>query len=258
MEWFDLKEALIGFVLVAATVALVYGFAADGYSRKIAETDFEIDQKSKELLEIISTPQITPPPQTLPPVKDNSIDLSNDFCLRCHDKAQVSSFHFPPRIKAIEEKKGRPIRICTSCHGEPVMPVHFNAVQRKIVQCETCHIIGDGGFTVPQKRERDLLICQLCHARGNYIKIHIDGDILEDAPIDSKWIRKREGLQCITCHDKELYGGKGILDIHGENAAKAGSVMGPEPSIEKGIVGGKFFGDAFEAPAEPTTEITVG
>jgi hypothetical protein len=217
-----MKSEFIVVAIVLITVGVVYSFVSLEFVDKISQADSEIEEKSSELIEIWSVRTSTPPPKTPPPPTE--VEVDNEFCLDCHDKAQLESFHYPENIKALEESKGLPLRICTSCHGEPVMPVHFKAIQKEVVECETCHIQGEGGFEVPEKKDEDLLICQLCHARGNYITIHVDGEILKDAEIDSKWIRTREGMDCVDCHNEELYGGKDILTIHEENAAESGIV----------------------------------
>jgi hypothetical protein len=226
-----MKSVFLGAAIVLITFGVVYSFVALEFVDEISQAESQIDEKSSELIGIWSVPTTTPLPQTPTPPKE--IETDNDFCLNCHDKAQTASFHYPEKIKAFEESQGRPVRICTNCHGEPVMPVHFKAIQTEMVKCETCHIRSGGGFEVPQKKDEDLLICQLCHARGNYITIHIDGEILRDAEIDSKWIRNREGLDCTTCHNEELYGGRNILAIHEENAADSGSTRKFEPSTEE-------------------------
>jgi hypothetical protein len=228
-----MKSVFLGVVIVLIAFGVVYSFVALEFEDRISQADSEIQQKSGELIDIWTAPTPTPPPQITPPPKE--IKTDNEFCLNCHDKAQVSSFHYPEKIKSLEESKGLPVQICTSCHGEPVMPVHFKAIRGGVVKCEACHIHGGGGFEVPQKRDEDLLICQLCHARGNYVTIHIDGEILRDAEIDSQWIRKREGLDCTTCHNEELYGGKDILTVHEENAA-ASSFKTKLESIREEIV----------------------
>ncbi len=144
------------------------------------------------------------------------------------------------------------------------MPVHFKAIQRKVVNCETCHLIGGGGFSVPVKKEGDMLICELCHARGNYISIHIYGEILKEAEIDEKWIRQRGGGECIQCHNEALYEGKSILKVHEENASGAESPGVfkqvehlPEMS-QQGMIAPKNISDSWTATLEPTTVIELG
>jgi hypothetical protein len=226
-----MKYAISVTIIVVMSAGLVYGIVSMSYLDDIERLDADISLKSRELA-VLLIPVTTPPPPTTKPPPVESVDLKNELCLRCHDRAQVESFHFPARIKAVEEKKERPIRICTTCHGESAMFVHFAAIQEERLKCETCHIMGGGGFIVPEKGEENLVVCEICHSRGNYIKIHIDGLILEDATIDSKWITKREGGECTICHNEGLYGGRDILKIHAENAADAGTISKTAPSQE--------------------------
>jgi hypothetical protein len=231
-----MKNILLGSILVLFVALLVYGLVTLDFENNISKADIQIEDKSTELIALLSTPVTKPPSPPSTPVPKAEVDLNDEFCFKCHDKTQVSSFHFPERIKAIDEKKGKPISICTTCHGEPVMFVHFSLIQKKIVKCETCHIIDGGGFSVPIKREEDLLVCELCHAGGDYIKIHIDGEILEGAEIDEQWIKKKDGNECIICHGKPLYGSKNILEIHEENAARAGDVSRVRESFVSGAI----------------------
>jgi len=217
---------LVGLVLVLfiLTSSMVYAIVGLKYQGEIERSDQRIESMASELIQLWTEqgseggkPAVAPAPElpSQPPAS---------FCLSCHEKAQVTSFHTPERIKEIDESRGRPVRICTTCHGSPVMPVHYKAIQRGSLKCDACHLIGGGPFTVPEKREGDLLVCQLCHAKGNYITIHIDGEILEGAPIDSKWIKRRPGLACTACHNQEMYGGLSILELHAQRASKAGRV----------------------------------
>jgi|GEM_PF-3368413 len=224
-----MKTELLIIALALITAGSVYSYVAGDYEGRIADMDREIDSKSFELIDIWKAPTPTPPPQTETPLLPE-VETDAEFCLGCHDKEQTASFHYPDQIKTLEEEKGLAVRICTTCHGEPVMPVHFKLIQDKKVKCETCHIRGGGGFEIPQKKEGDLLVCQRCHARGNYVTIHIDGEILKDAEIDSQWITSRVGRECTLCHNRALYGGKDILTIHGENALDAGD---PSPRPRK-------------------------
>lgn len=224
-----MKFWIISAALVIVVAALIYGVIAIEYKGKIREADEKIALHNNELIKFYNTP-ITPPPQidpedALPPSTDTS------FCLTCHEKKHVASFHNPDTILKIDQERGLPVRICTTCHGSPVMPVHFKAIKRDDAKCEACHLRGENtGFIVPKKRDGDLLICQLCHAGGDYIAIHIDGDILKDAEIDDQWIRSRVGRECVLCHNKELYGGMDILDVHAENALKSGFIATPNGS----------------------------
>jgi hypothetical protein len=250
-----MKKVLLPAIVALLTAGIVYGLVARSFTEDIAEANEEIVELNSELLELLTSQdnKSVPTPAPPPPV-DKEVELTLELCFKCHDKGQISSFHYPERIKLIDEEKGRPIRICTTCHGEPVMPVHFSAIQRKVVKCEACHIRGGGGFTVPEKRKEDLLICQLCHARGNYIAIHIDGDILRDAEIDSKWIRKRDGLECTICHGELLYGDRSILDIHQEQASEAGKL--PKKVID--LFGERNRSEEFMETVDATTITEIG
>lgn len=250
-----MKSVVLGAVIVLLTAGVVYGLVSLRYSSEIERTEAEIAARSGELISLLTTPAPPlpePPAPTPRPVERN---LTSGFCLKCHDKEQLSAFHYPERIKALEEAKGRRIRICTTCHGEPVMPVHFKAIQAGRARCEACHIRDGGPFTVPEKKEGDLLICQLCHARGNYITIHVDGNILEDAEIDAKWIRRRPGLECTVCHNEEMYGGRNVLDLHEEALKGAGTTPAGEggASIPSGRVTAEWG-----SPAPPTAVVKVG
>jgi hypothetical protein len=242
-----MKSVFLGAAIVLITIGVVYSFVTLEFEDEISQVESQIDEKSSELIGIWSVPTSTPTPQTPTPPKE--IETDNEFCLNCHDKTQLASFHYPERIKAVEESKGLPVRICTSCHGEPVMSIHFKAIKNNLIKCETCHIRGGGGFEVPQKKDEDLLICQLCHARGNYITIHIDGEILRDAEIDSQWIRNRDGLECTTCHNEELYGGRDILSIHEENTADTGTITKSESKREEAVESGLMDGSVSNSEA---------
>ncbi len=244
----------IVFTLLTAT--MVYGLTAVRYSGEIGKTDEKINRLSLEIVNLSTRPLNLSkfPPITSSPIEID-VELTAKFCFDCHDKGHVESFHYPEMIKQIEEKKGRPVRICTNCHGSPVMPVHFEAIQEKRVQCDACHLRGEGGFTIPEKREEDLLICQLCHARGNYITIHVEGEILQNAEIDSKWITTREGNQCTICHNEDIYRGKDILDIH------SGVALEPlDISLERITdfdSGERNFSPEDWEPSPPTVVITL-
>jgi hypothetical protein len=81
--------------------------------------------------------------------------------------------------------------------------IHLNALEAKQIICETCHDYR-GEFSKPEAGPGQLLVCEVCHSNGNYIKIHIEGNILENAKIDSKWITQGTGHQCDTCHIGEF------------------------------------------------------
>ncbi len=118
-------------------------------------------------------------------------------CIKCH--GDVRSFHTVEIIYRIDQLKGLKPRLCTVCHGQKVHNIHKAALEKTAIICETCHSY-QGEFIKPEAGEDQLLVCEVCHSNGNYIKIHIEGLILENAQIDEEWISRREGHQCDTCH----------------------------------------------------------
>ncbi len=147
-------------------------------------------------------------------------------CLMCHDLEQVRGFHYPERIMQIEEAKGQRRRICINCHGppedsisipDPSKPypsddshphrVHQTKLDTNEITCETCHEY-QGKYRFPKPQEGQLLVCELCHADGNFITIHIDGKILEDAQVDPIWIKEGGKHKCQECHWGD------VVDIH--------------------------------------------
>ncbi len=118
-------------------------------------------------------------------------------CLQCH--GDVKPFHTAEVIYLLDIEKGLNPRLCIVCHGRKVHDIHWEILQKEVIKCDTCHLIG-GEFVRPSAREGQLLVCELCHSGGNYIKIHIEGVILEGAPIDPIWIKEGMKHQCDTCH----------------------------------------------------------
>ncbi|MFQ5887646.1 MAG: hypothetical protein ACE5HY_02995 [Candidatus Hydrothermarchaeales archaeon] len=146
-------------------------------------------------------------------------------CVICHELDQLKGFHYPSRILAIQEKENKPRRICIDCHATPAalekttvdvngifdipveMPheIHKARLDSGSMKCETCHVVGDE-FLIPQPRKGEVLVCELCHTSGNFIKIHIEGRILEDNPnMPQKQYPK---LGCNICHPQTP------VDIH--------------------------------------------
>lgn len=120
------------------------------------------------------------------------------FCVSCH--GEVESFHYPAKTSAIDNAKGVKPRICISCHGQKVHEVHKSKLDTKAILCNTCHI-KDGEIYKPKAEKGMLLVCELCHAKGSYIEIHIEGNILRDAPLDAKWIKSYSlNNDCSVCH----------------------------------------------------------
>jgi hypothetical protein len=172
-----------------------------------------------ELDKIIETTIVTqPPPEDVfeqpieatsapitekPPVEYVNIDyaahLNEEYvtCLKCH--GDVKSFHTAEAISIIDERKGINPRLCIVCHGQRVHTIHWEILSSEYIICDTCHGYQDE-FVVPEAQEGQLLVCELCHSGGNYIKIHIEGNVLEDAPIDEKWMKDGSSHQCDTCH----------------------------------------------------------
>jgi hypothetical protein len=162
----------------------------------------------------------TPPPQeinvseqpkeTMPPIKveeDSAgdgvveqappVDSKHAICMECH--GDVKPFHKIKVISIIDERKGINPRICTVCHGQKVHDVHWDILNEERIICDTCHLLN-GEFFKPQIGDGQLLICEVCHSGGNYVKIHIEGNILEGAVIDEMWITEGSKHDCGTCH----------------------------------------------------------
>lgn len=118
-------------------------------------------------------------------------------CLKCH--GDVRRFHLVPIVSLIDERNGVTARICIVCHGQKVHDIHWELLEVDYIVCKTCHDRG-GEFVKPQAKEGMLLVCELCHSGGNYIKIHIEGRILEGAPINAEWKRAGTKHECDTCH----------------------------------------------------------
>jgi hypothetical protein len=122
-------------------------------------------------------------------------------CLECH--GDVKKFHTVEILYLLDREKGVTPRLCIVCHGQKVHVIHGELLNLNSIKCETCHSVG-GSFTKPEAQEGQLLVCEVCHSGGNYIKIHIEGNILEGAPIDEEWMKSRVGHQCDTCHIGEF------------------------------------------------------
>lgn len=138
--------------------------------------------------------------------------ISNDFCFACHGEAQMSEFHIPIKIKAIDEENGVNPRLCDTCHGSNSHDIHRILMSDKRMICQTCHVRA-GSFVVPEPKRGQILPCEPCHAQGDYIKIHIDGEILYKGDVDEKWMKTRTPrLQCTNCHMGR------IMDLHRTSA----------------------------------------
>jgi|GEM_PF-2045017 len=121
-----------------------------------------------------------------------------DLCISCH--GEVKSFHYPAKTSRIDMAKGMNPRTCISCHSQKVHEVHKSKLDSKSILCDTCHK-NNGDISKPKAEKGMLLVCELCHARGNYIEIHIEGSILKEAPLDEKWIKSYKlNNDCGVCH----------------------------------------------------------
>jgi len=144
--------------------------------------------------------------------------ISTEFCLTCHSKELMSDFHTPLKVKAIDEENGVNPRLCDTCHGSNSHDIHRILMSEKRMICQTCHVRA-GSFVVPAPKRGQLLPCEPCHAQGDYIKIHIDGEILYKGDVDEQWIKTRTPrLQCTNCHMGR------IMDLHKTSAGALGAM----------------------------------
>ncbi|MFQ5887973.1 MAG: hypothetical protein ACE5HY_04685, partial [Candidatus Hydrothermarchaeales archaeon] len=141
-----------------------------------------------------------------------------EFCTSCHDREKLVSFHYPEKIKLIDEYKNKTVRICTKCHGQVPHDVHRVILDRGGMTCQACHM-RSGEFRVPKPKEGQLLICELCHSGGSYIRIHIDGEIIGEGDVDEEWRKTRpKRLTCTNCHMGS------VVQIHKEKTIVLGKV----------------------------------
>lgn len=154
-------------------------------------------------------------------------------CTICHELDQLKGFHYPSQILKIQDKKNMARRICIDCHSNPAslekttvdangifdipieMPhdIHKAKLDSGSMKCETCHVV-EGEFIIPQPRSGEVLVCELCHTSGNFIKIHIEGRILEDNP-NMPQIQYPK-LGCNICHPQDPVGiHKGATSVLG-------------------------------------------
>ena len=138
-----------------------------------------------------------------PPSADYAslLDSKHSACIQCH--GDVKPFHTVDVIRLIDERKGINPRLCTVCHGQKIHNIHWASLEAERIICDTCHTY-QGGFVKPKAMEGQLLVCEVCHSSGNYIKIHIEGNILEGAQIDEEWVRRGTSHQCDSCHVGEF------------------------------------------------------
>jgi hypothetical protein len=141
---------LVGLLLVGVlTYSLTTNIHGKRESAKIAEKNAIIQEKELEIQKL----------------KEKRIQ-----CADCH--GEVIDFHTVKQIAKLDEIRGKNPRICTLCHGLNVHDIHQSKLKREELRCETCHI-KDGKFTKPVTLPGDLLVCEQCHYKGNYIDIHI-------------------------------------------------------------------------------------
>jgi hypothetical protein len=157
------------------------------------------DEVFEPPIEPTPAPIIEEPPQAEHVNIDYAASLNEKYmtCLNCH--GDVKGFHTAEAISLIDERKGIKPRLCIVCHGQKVHTIHSEILDSEHINCDTCHFYKDE-FVVPENREGQLLVCELCHSGGNYIKIHIEGNVLDGAPIDEMWMNVGTKHQCDTCH----------------------------------------------------------
>jgi hypothetical protein len=203
-----LKQAFY-FFIISLFVILASGCVSQEGTTSDVDGDIMIDSPAttqaphEDGFEQPTEPSSEPTIEELHPVELANIDYAANLnekyatCLKCH--GDVKNFHTAGAISIIDERKGISPRLCIVCHGQIVHTIHWDILISEHIICETCHGSEEGPI-VPEAREGQLLVCELCHSGGNYIKIHIEGNILEGAPIDKKWIREGSKHQCDTCH----------------------------------------------------------
>ncbi len=152
----------------------------------------------------VSKNAVNQKPQRAPNIEHNSevgwtAGLTEKYiqCIQCHGDVKV--FHEVAVIDLIDKEKGISPRLCTVCHGSKIHFIHQPMLDDERIICDTCHLYN-GAFTKPAASEGQLLVCEVCHSDGNYIRIHIEGVILENARVDDRWITQRSGKQCDACH----------------------------------------------------------
>jgi len=181
-------------IVIFSVFVIVRSYQVGGEQTAIKVQDMEnkiINQKVK--LDIINS-QIYELEATVAP------QIPSEFCISCHGRGKLASFHYPSKIKLIDEYKNKTVRICTKCHGQVAHDVHRVIMDRGGMTCQACHM-RNGEFRVPMPKEGQLLVCELCHSNGSYIKIHIDGEIIGNGDVDEEWRKTRpKRLTCTNCH----------------------------------------------------------
>ncbi len=247
----DLVTALLVFSVIALAGVASYQFGTKTATRQLSEVEKDLIIKDVYLLSLgreekqltVFQQRIDALQQAIKEKEEEVIEVQAHHepqlnCLACHDLEQTRSFHSVQRIFAIQEKKNLRIRICVNCHGPPgnsssPIPnasqpypsddshphvVHHLKLDAGDMTCGTCHVYN-GEYRYPKPKNGQLLVCELCHANGNFITIHIDGKILEDAVMDQKWMKESKKHACTICHMG------GVVDIHKRATGKLGQVV---------------------------------
>ncbi len=163
---------IAGILALAFIGAVIYaGNLSSTYSEKLRQKDSKIQELEAELQKLKTQQTVEKQPQQ-PAQPQPATPAATIKCADCH--GDVSVFHEIAMLKKLDEKKGiTPPRICTNCHGKKIHKIHERKIQNLgVTMCKTCHMTKEGDFRVPQKRPGDILVCQVCHFDGNYIKIH--------------------------------------------------------------------------------------
>ncbi len=160
-----LALALIGAIIYAGSISSTYGEKLRQKENEIQSLQAQVEKLKSQVKEASSEKESAT--QETTQVVEKTIN-----CPDCH--GDVSGFHEIALLQKLDEKKGiDPPRICINCHGEKIHKIHEKKIQNLgVTMCKTCHMSKSGDFRVPEKRPGDVLVCQLCHFDGNYIKIH--------------------------------------------------------------------------------------
>ncbi len=162
-----LAIALVGTLIYMGNVSSTYSQQLEEKNKKIASLEAELNKLKSELASAKEAKPTTTETKQAPTKVVTQIN-----CADCH--GDVSTFHQIEKLMKVDKAKGiEPPRICTTCHGEKIHKIHERKIEERGVEmCKFCHMTKEGDFRVPQKRPGDILVCQVCHFDGNYIKIH--------------------------------------------------------------------------------------
>jgi len=189
-----MRKAVIFAVLAAAVIGIIVGAYLLKFQKKTAE-EVKEEPAAKLSTEKTAAEKAAPAEEAQLPAQKSGII---SFCVSCH--GEVKGFHYPAITRAIDIAKGVNPRTCISCHGQKVHEIHKKKLDASVILCDTCHKMGDE-ISKPKAEKGMLLVCELCHAKGNYIGIHIEGNILKDAPLEEKWIKSYAlDNDCSVCH----------------------------------------------------------